>query len=205
MLESLFIQILNMSLTGSLMILAVLLVRLLLRKAPKIFSYALWIVVLFRLLCPVSFESGFSLLGMLGVSAEEEGRVEYISQSVGAGMQTGQEVTLPVAAAAEDGSEFQQPETARERLLIWSADAFHSSLRVGSVIWVVGLIGLLFYGGGSYIRLKRKMHLAESKEVKIPDMSNDTKLSAAPNRERICRTDAVSTAFVLGFVPPASS
>ena len=83
-LESLFIQVLNMSLTGSLMILAVLLVRLLLRKAPKIFSYALWIVVLFRLLCPVSFESGFSLLGMLGVSAEEEGRVEYISQSIGA-------------------------------------------------------------------------------------------------------------------------
>ena len=72
MLESLFIRVLNMSLTGSLMILAVLLVRLLLRRMPKLFSYVLWLVVLFRLLCPVSFESSFSLLGALGVTAAEE-------------------------------------------------------------------------------------------------------------------------------------
>ena len=78
MLQHLFIRVLNMSLTGSLMILAVLLVRMLLRRAPKLFSYMLWLVVLFRLLCPVSFESGFSLLGMLGVSAEEKGKVEFL-------------------------------------------------------------------------------------------------------------------------------
>ena len=54
--------LLNMSLTGALVILFVLLIRhYLLKKAPKIFSYVLWSVVLFRLLCPVSFSSGFSL------------------------------------------------------------------------------------------------------------------------------------------------
>ena len=54
-LVKLFILVLNMTLTGSVVILAVLLARLLLKRASGIFSYALWAVVLFRLLCPVSF------------------------------------------------------------------------------------------------------------------------------------------------------
>ena len=186
MLESLFICILNMSLTGSLMILAVLLVRLLLRKAPKIFSYALWLVVLFRLLCPVSFESGFSLLGVLGVVSEEQGTVEYISDTFGAGMQLGQTSTVSTAVTAENGSEFRQSETVQERKSIWNADVLQLSLRVGGVIWLIGLVGLLFYGGGSYMRLQRKMRFAS-------DMAG---------MERICRTDTVSTAFVLGFIRP---
>lgn len=62
MLEQLFLQILNMSFTASIVILFVLVARLLLKKAPKIFSYALWSVVLFRLVCPFSFESLLSLL-----------------------------------------------------------------------------------------------------------------------------------------------
>lgn len=45
--------LLSMTLAGSAAILVVLGMRVLLRKAPKIFSYGLWAVVLFRLLCPV--------------------------------------------------------------------------------------------------------------------------------------------------------
>ena len=60
-----FLQILNMSLTGSAVILLVLAARLLLKRAPKIFSYALWGVVLFRLLCPVSLSASVSMLGWL--------------------------------------------------------------------------------------------------------------------------------------------
>lgn len=208
MLESLFIRILNMSLTGSMMILAVLSVRLLLRKAPKIFSYALWIVVLFRLLCPVSFESGFSLLGMLGVSAEEDGRVEYISESFGAGLQLGQEITATESMTAEDGLELQQSATAQEKKPIWNADVFQTSLRVASVIWMIGSVGLLLYGVASYMHLMRKMHFVELKEFKHPRSPDDTMQSVSAvmhdmtGVEKICRTDAVSTAFVLGFVRP---
>ena len=60
--SAVFLQVLNMSLTASYVILFVLAARLLLKKAPKIFSYALWGIVLFRLICPFSFESLFSLL-----------------------------------------------------------------------------------------------------------------------------------------------
>ena len=41
----LFPEILNMSLTGSIVILAVLVIRFFLRKAPKKWSYLLWLVV----------------------------------------------------------------------------------------------------------------------------------------------------------------
>ena len=51
--------VLSMSGTASLVIAAVLLIRLALRRAPKRFSYLLWAVVLFRLLCPISLESAF--------------------------------------------------------------------------------------------------------------------------------------------------
>ena len=46
--------LLKMSATGTAVICVVMLLRLFLRRAPKIFSYALWLIVLFRLLCPVS-------------------------------------------------------------------------------------------------------------------------------------------------------
>lgn len=72
--EALFLTILRMSVTAAAVILVVLLARLLLRRAPKIFSYALWAVVLFRLLCPVSFSSGFSLLP--GVQTQPAGKAQ---------------------------------------------------------------------------------------------------------------------------------
>ena len=62
MVKGLFLQVLNMSFTASIVILAVLLLRLPLKRAPKVFSFALWGAVLFRLLCPFSLESVVSLL-----------------------------------------------------------------------------------------------------------------------------------------------
>ena len=64
---AIFERVLNMSLTGSIVIAVVLLARLLLRRAPKIYSYMLWAVVLFRLLCPISLSAGLSVLKPLPV------------------------------------------------------------------------------------------------------------------------------------------
>ena len=57
-------KLFNMSLTASVAIVFVILLRLLLKKAPKVISYALWGVVLFRLLCPVSIGSSFSVYNL---------------------------------------------------------------------------------------------------------------------------------------------
>ena len=62
MLDTLFASVLDMTVKGSFVILAVLLARLLLRRAPKVISYGLWLVVLLRLLCPVSIQLPVSAL-----------------------------------------------------------------------------------------------------------------------------------------------
>ena len=62
MLDNLFVEILDLSITASIVILFVMLTRLCLKKLPKVISYALWAVVLLRLLCPLSLELPVSLL-----------------------------------------------------------------------------------------------------------------------------------------------
>ena len=73
-------RIFNMSVTAGIVILFVLLARLLLRRAPKVFSYALWSVVLFRLLCPVSLSAGFSLLGLVFKSVLVDSAIESFNR-----------------------------------------------------------------------------------------------------------------------------
>ncbi len=62
--ERIFLTVLGMSVSASAVILAVMLARLGLRKAPKRISYLLWLAVAFRLICPVSVSSPFSLFGI---------------------------------------------------------------------------------------------------------------------------------------------
>ena len=62
MLDTLFATVLDMSIKGALVTLVVLLVRLMLRRAPKVISYGLWLVVLLRLLCPLSIQLPVSVL-----------------------------------------------------------------------------------------------------------------------------------------------
>ena len=58
---AIFLKLLNMSITASWLVLAILVVRLLFGKMPKWMNCLLWGVVAIRLLVPVSVESMFSL------------------------------------------------------------------------------------------------------------------------------------------------
>ena len=62
MMETAFLKILNMSITASWLVLAVIAVRLLLKKAPKWITVLMWGLVGIRLVCPVSLESVLSLI-----------------------------------------------------------------------------------------------------------------------------------------------
>ena len=57
-------MILEMSIKGAIVIIAVMLARLLLIKAPNKYSYLLWAAVAFRLCIPFSFSSDFSIFGL---------------------------------------------------------------------------------------------------------------------------------------------
>jgi len=66
MLEQVFLKVLDMSRSAAMVIAAVCMARILLKRFPKYISYMLWSVVLFRLLCPATFETGFSPVPDLG-------------------------------------------------------------------------------------------------------------------------------------------
>ena len=59
---NIFIDLFNMSITASYLVLAVAVARLLLKKAPKWINCLLWALVGIRLICPFSFESALSLI-----------------------------------------------------------------------------------------------------------------------------------------------
>ena len=86
--ESIFLNILKMSVTAGCIIIAVILIRLLLKKAPRKYSYLLWSVVGFRLLCPVAFGSKVSIFNLKLFRRQEitggTKAAELMSQAVGA-------------------------------------------------------------------------------------------------------------------------
>lgn len=64
--EVFFLKLLNMSIAASWLIIAVIVFRQLLKKAPKWLPCILWAIVAIRLICPFSFESSLSLIPMTG-------------------------------------------------------------------------------------------------------------------------------------------
>ena len=68
--EGLFLKVLEMSVTGSIVILITMLARFLLKKRSKRFIMILWAVVALRLLVPVSFESHLSIFNYLPLKTQ---------------------------------------------------------------------------------------------------------------------------------------
>ena len=172
--ETLFSRVLNMSLTGSLVILAVLLVRVFLKRFPKIFSYALWAVVLFRLLCPVSLSAPVSAMNWLAPEVEETSamtsRLMYVPV---------QSTPAPVSQASLP--EMEEPETISP---VAEKEWDLTILDVAMYLWALGAAGMLLRGFFQYLALRRR--LAEAIELK----------------ENVFLSDQIETPFVLGIVRP---
>ncbi len=81
-LNEILLNIINMSVTAGIIIMTILPIRYVLSKAPKVFSYMLWGVVLFRLLCPLSFSSEFSLLNVVNVPITNLGKLMNIPTDI---------------------------------------------------------------------------------------------------------------------------
>lgn len=149
--EKLFLSVLNMSLTASYVILFILLVRLPLKKAPKSVSYALWGVAAFRLLCPFSFESIFSLLPSVpSAGAAPIPQAAFFQQSAGiagggAGPAAVPSASLSPAAPAGAGSA-------------------QFLTRIGAYVWIIGMVSMLIYSAASVLVLKRRLKNARNAE-----------------------------------------
>lgn len=170
--SSYFIAVLNMSLTASYVALAVIIVRQLLKRAPKIFSYALWAVVLFRLLCPLSLESSFSLL-----PTNNEIISPDIVYSPNPAISTG--VTMADKAINQSIQSALPPVNPTA-----SVNPIGIALEIGTLIWILGIAMLLAYALISYVGLRRKIS------------------TAALVNNNVYEADGINTPFVLGLIKP---
>ena len=142
---AIFERVLNMSLTGSIVIAVVLLARLLLRRAPKIYSYMLWAVVLFRLLCPISLSAGLSVLKPLPVTTSQ-----------GLSTVTYRPVEPVIPASGEIGREDVRPEPAETVKTETGAQA----MTLAAAVWLTVGGALAGCSLVQYIVLRRKLREA---------------------------------------------
>lgn len=142
---AIFERVLNMSLTGSIVIAVVLLARLLLRRAPKIYSYMLWAVVLFRLLCPISLSAGLSVLKPLPVTTTQ-----------GLSTVTYRPVEPVIPASGEIGQEDARPEPAETV----KAKTGAQTMTLAAAVWLTVGGALAGCSLVQYIVLRRKLREA---------------------------------------------
>lgn len=181
MTEQLFIRILNMSLTGSFVILAVMAVRILLRKTPSIFSYCLWAVVLFRLLCPVSFTAAFSPLSALQTPSDLHGRIEYIPEDIAQFVQSSEP---SVAADANNMTTTLLQDGISAAVKSETLSTAELVIMIGTGIWLLGIVIMAAYSIVTLIRLNPKLK------------------NATWERNNIYITNKISTPFVIGLIRP---
>lgn len=139
----LFLEIVNMSICASWLVLAVLLLRFVLKKAPKWLTVALWAVVAVRLICPVSIQSEVSM-----VPSAQTIPPSVLTDSVPAihsGVHAINTVVNPMMQRA---------------VISEGSNSLQDWIPVASVLWGVGVLAMLIYGAVSYFRVKRRVRTA---------------------------------------------
>ena len=185
--QRIFLELVKLSLLGSLFAAGVMLVRLIFRKAPKWLFCVLWGVVALRLICPVSIESKVSLVPervasgqfLANVAKEYIGDVEIIYES-----------NAGYSNAVEAG---RQPMYSNEGYyVVTEKNSLEAPKTVGdtvfpvlSWIWVAGMVLMLAYTVASYLVLRKKME------------------EATHLRDNVWQCEQVDSPFVLGFLKPS--
>lgn len=138
-----FLKIVNMSISASWVVVAVLALRFCLKKAPKWVNVLLWGIVAVRMVFPFSIESVLSLIP----SAEAISPTIMMEQTPS--VQTGVPALNHVINPVISGSFTPVPGASANPLQIW--------IPVLTGIWLFGIAALFLYSAVSYWRLRRKV------------------------------------------------
>lgn len=141
--SELFLEIVNRSIAASWIVIAVLILRFCLKKAPKWVNVLLWGIVAVRLIFPFSIESALSLIP----SAETVS--PSIMMETAPSVQTGVPALDQVINPVIDHSLSPAPGASANPLQIW--------IPVLTVIWLLGVAALFLYSAVSYRRLRRRV------------------------------------------------
>jgi len=180
--EMLLLKVFNMSITATYVIVAVLLVRLLLKRAPKKYSYLLWVVVLYRLVCPTSFTLVFSIFNANPfdmTTAQGSGDLELSYVPADVGYMESPKVTVGIPTLnviVNDSLPAAVPVASVNPMQIW--------ILLGTTVWCLGVAAMLVYAMVTYIRLRRRMATA----VRLDNL--------------IFESDKIRSPFVLGLIRP---
>ena len=173
-----FIKLLNMSIAAGWLVLAVILLRFVLKKAPKWVNPLLWGVVALRLVMPFSVESVLSLIPsaqtVSTVPAGIQSQPEAVRPVIDSGVRFIDNAVNPVISQAFVDA--PSPEAVAEPVLR-AAD-------VAAIVWVAGLAALLLYAAVSWLRLRSRVSTA----VRL--------------RDNVYQSEFVSSPFVLGMFRP---
>ena len=142
--NDLFLKIINMSISASWLVLAVLLLRFVLKKAPKWVNVLLWGIVAVRLAFPFSVESALSLIPS----------AETVPMDIEMAVQPTINSGVPVINSMVNPmlSSFAPPQD-----VLTSANPLQIWIPIFSIFWIAGIAALLLYTVVSYWRLQRKV------------------------------------------------
>ena len=160
--SELFLKIINMSISASWLVLAVLLLRFVLKKAPKWVNVLLWGIVAVRLAFPFSIESALSLIPSAETIPPNIGM--NTTPTINSGINAINNAVNPII------SQSNTPMAGA------SVNPLQITIGIFEYIWIFGMIALALYTSISYWRLHRKVDTAvrykdnifQSENVKSP-------------------------------------
>lgn len=170
--EGIFVKLLNMSISASVLILIAVLLRGVLRRSPKWIHCLLWGLVAVRLVCPLSFESSFSLAP----------RADFVETKLGVQREDGRYMNsaTDVSKVLNDDLDNAQNKNLANK---GNADRQGDWKKI-SWTWFVGAVLLLSYAAISYLRFRKKVQAS----VRL--------------RDGIYVCDNIRTPFILGVIRP---
>lgn len=149
MIDFLFSQILSLTRISALVISIVCILRLCLKNAPRRFSYALWFIVLFRLLCPISPETPFSLIPN---ALSGTGNELFHQEAIFSGSTLDDTLSSRNAPEYTPVSEVSLPSFTETEVEVQAKSPFRFSL-----LWGFGATCIILYTLVSYILLRRRL------------------------------------------------
>ncbi len=151
--EKLFLTVINMSLTASIILLVAMLIRVFLKKVPRWISCVLWGMVAFRLVCPFSLESVFSLMPSAEPVPQEIMVMEEPKFTTG--IQAVNQAINPIL------TEHFAPNP------VETVNPMQVVVFIASKVWLLGVLILISYAVISYLLLYKKVQGSISFEGKV--------------------------------------
>ena len=176
--SEIFLHVFNMSISASYIVLAILLLRLFMKKAPKWISVALWGVVGLRLICPISIESILSLIPSAETVSPDimTGNLSepfYVDSYIDTGF-SGVNNTIAPIISGSSVTVAPEKEVNLLKLLI----------PIFAILWLVGIFAMVIYTLVSYLKLKKSIG------------------AAVLYKENIYQSENVASPFILGIIKP---